>query len=82
MSATYHHLREPQRYFEEARSLLNPTGKVVILESRLEGPLARVMNPHGSVPSRVTAEMKRAGYELIETHDIVHGHWFAIFRVA
>ncbi|MEA2623497.1 MAG: hypothetical protein QOH61_2407, partial [Chloroflexota bacterium] len=53
VSATYHHLREPQRYFEDARSLLKPTGRVAILESRLEGPLARLMNPHGSVPSRV-----------------------------
>jgi ubiquinone/menaquinone biosynthesis C-methylase UbiE len=80
VSATYHHLREPQRYFEEARSLLKPTGRIAILESRLEGPLARLMNPHGSVPSRVSVEMRRAGYELVETHDIVHGHWFAIFR--
>jgi hypothetical protein len=25
--------------------------------------------------------MSRAGYELVETIDIVHGHWFAIFKV-
>lgn len=80
ISATYHHLREPQHYFEEARSLLKPDGRVAILESRLEGPLARLMNPHGSVPGRVSAEMKRAGYEVVETHDVVPGHWFAIFR--
>jgi ubiquinone/menaquinone biosynthesis C-methylase UbiE len=80
VSATYHHLREPRRYFEGARSLLKPTGRVAILESRLEGPFARLMNPHGSVPRRVNADMRRAGYELVETHDIVHGHWFAIFR--
>jgi ubiquinone/menaquinone biosynthesis C-methylase UbiE len=81
VSAAYHHLREPERYFGQARSLLKQDGRVAILESRLEGPLARLMNPHGSVPSRVSAEMRRAGYELVETHDIVHGHWFAIFRV-
>jgi ubiquinone/menaquinone biosynthesis C-methylase UbiE len=80
VSATYHHLREPERYFKGARSLLKPEGRVAILESRLEGPAARLMNAHGSVPSRVSAEMKRAGYALVETHDIVHGHWFAIFR--
>jgi SAM-dependent methyltransferase len=80
VSAAYHHLSEPQRYFEQARSLLKRDGRIAILESRLEGPLARLMNPHGSVPSRVSAEMRRAGYELVDTHDIVHGHWFAIFR--
>ncbi len=80
-SATYHHVRDPERYFAAARSLLRPGGRVAVLESRLEGVAARWMNPHGSVPSRVCAEMTRAGYELAETHDIVHGHWFATFQV-
>jgi len=82
VSATYHHLRRPVRYFREARSLLRPGGRVAILESRLEGLAARWMNPHGSVPTRVHAQMRRAGYELVETHDVVHGHWFAVFRRA
>jgi hypothetical protein len=24
--------------------------------------------------------MAAAGYRLVETHDVVHGHWFGIFR--
>jgi ubiquinone/menaquinone biosynthesis C-methylase UbiE len=79
VSATYHHLRDPVRYFAEARSLLRAGGRVAILESRLEGLLARWMNPHGSVPRRVHAQMRAAGYELAESHDVVHGHWFAVF---
>ncbi|MGI8929136.1 MAG: class I SAM-dependent methyltransferase, partial [Candidatus Limnocylindrales bacterium] len=81
VSATYHHLRRPVRYFAEARSLLRPGGRVAILESRLEGLAARWMNPHGSMPDRVHAQMSRAGYELVDTHDVVHGHWFAVFKV-
>ena len=81
VSATYHHLRRPVRYFADARSLLRPGGRVAILESRLEGVAARWMNPHGSVPGRVHAQMSRAGYKLVETTDLVHGHWFAIFKV-
>ena len=80
VSATYHHLRRPVHYFKEARSLLRPTGRVAILESRLEGVAARWMNPHGSVSSRVQTQMRRAGYELVETHNIVRGHWFAVFK--
>ena len=80
VSATYHHLRRPVRYFAEARRLLRPAGRVAILESRLEGVAARWMNPHGSVPGRVHIQMSRAGYELVETHDVVKGHWFAVFR--
>lgn len=82
VSATYHHLRQPARYFADARRLLRPGGRVAILESRLEGVAARWMNPHGSVPRRVHDQMSRAGYELVETHDVVHGHWLAVFRLA
>jgi predicted methyltransferase len=81
VSATYHHLRRPVRYFKDARSLIKPGGRVAILESRLEGVAARWMNPHGSVPSRVHTQMRRGGYKLVETHDIVYGHWFALFKV-
>jgi ubiquinone/menaquinone biosynthesis C-methylase UbiE len=81
VSATYHHLRAPVRYFAEARSLLEAGGRVAIIESRLEGVAARWMNPHGSVTKRVHTQMISAGYELIETHDIVNGHWFAVFGV-
>ncbi len=79
VSATYHHLRRPVPYFAEARSLLRPGGRVAILESRLEGVAARWMNPHGSVPRHVRAEMTQAGYELLETHEVVQGHWFGVF---
>lgn len=81
VSATYHHLRDPVDYFTQARSFIRPGGRVAILESRLEGMAARWMNPHGSVPSRVTGEMSQAGYQLVETHDIVDGHWFAEFAL-
>jgi ubiquinone/menaquinone biosynthesis C-methylase UbiE len=81
VSAVYHHLRQPVRYFADARKLLRRDGRVAILESRLEGVAARWMNPHGSVPRRLHLEMSRAGYELVETHDIVDGHWFGVFRV-
>jgi ubiquinone/menaquinone biosynthesis C-methylase UbiE len=82
VSATYHHLRRPVHYFKEAKSLLRPLGRVVILESRLEGVAASWMNPHGSVPERVLTQMRRAGYKLVVTHDIVYGHWFAEFKVS
>jgi ubiquinone/menaquinone biosynthesis C-methylase UbiE len=81
VSATYHHLRRPVRYFREARALLRPGGRVAVLESRLEGIAAHWMNPHGSVSERLLTQMHRAGYEVVETLDLVHGHLFAVFRV-
>jgi ubiquinone/menaquinone biosynthesis C-methylase UbiE len=82
VSATYHHLPEPLRYFAEAREHLRPSARVAILESRREGLLARWHGRHASSPRRVLREMTDAGYRLSATHDVVRGYWFAIFEVA
>ena len=80
VSATYHHLPQPSRYFAEARAHLQPGGRVVILESRREGVLARWLAPHATEPRRIQREMEAAGYRLIATHDMVRGYWFAEFE--
>jgi SAM-dependent methyltransferase len=82
VSAVYHHLRDPVRYFAAARSYLRPAGRVAILESRREGLLGRWMGPHGTAPGRIRREMAEAGYGLTTTHDLVVGHWFGEFQVA
>ena len=81
VSATYHHLPRPTKYFGEARAHLRPDARVAILESRREGLLARWLAPHASSPDRVLREMTDAGYRLIATHDVVPGYWFAQFEV-
>lgn len=82
VSATYHHLPDPPKYFAEARAQLQPGARVAILESRREGPLARWRGRHASSPRRVLREMTVAGYRLSATHDVVRGYWFALFEVA
>ncbi len=82
VSATYHHLPEPGAYFAAARTHLRPDGRVAILESRREGLLAPWLGRHASPPRRVLREMDAAGYRLVETHDVVLGHWFGIFELA
>ena len=82
VSATYHHLPEPPRYFAEARMHLRHGGRVAILESRREGLLARWRGRHASSPRRVLREMAEAGYRLTATHDVVRGYWFGLFEVA
>jgi len=82
VSAVYHHLRDPVRYFAAARSYLRPGGRVAILESRREGLLGRWMGPHGTPSGRIRHEMAEAGYGLTTTHGFVVGHWFGEFRVA
>ena len=81
VSATYHHLPNPPRYFADARQHLQPGARVAILESRREGLLERWRGRHGSSPERVQRDMAEAGYRLTETHDLVRGHWFGLFEV-
>lgn len=82
VSATYHHLPDTARYFAAAQAHLRPGARVVILESRREGLLARWLAPHASSPQRVLREMTGAGYRLIATHDLVRGHLCAEFMIA
>jgi predicted methyltransferase len=81
VSATYHHLPNPLRYFADARSQLRPGAKVAILESRREGLLAHWQGIHGTSPRRLRREMAEAGYRLTATHDVVRGYWFGMFEV-
>ena len=81
VSATYHHLTDPSRYFSEARIHLRPGGRVAILESRCNGLLARWHGRHATSSERVMREMTDSGYRLIATHDVVRGYWFGIFEV-
>jgi len=81
VSATYHHLPDPGRYFAEARKHLRPGAMVAILESRRVGLLARWHGRHATSPDRVLREMTAAGYRLTATHDVVRGHWFGLFEV-
>lgn len=80
VSAVYHHLPEPARYFAAARTHLRPGARVAILESRREGLLARWRGRHASPPRRVKREMADAGYRLIGVQDIVRGYWFGLFE--
>jgi predicted methyltransferase len=82
VSATYHHLPDPSKYFADAHVHLRPGARVAILESRREGLLALWHGRHATSPQRVLREMTAAGYRLITTHDIVHGYWFGLFEVA
>jgi SAM-dependent methyltransferase len=81
VSATYHHLPDPTRYFAEARRQLRPGARVAILESHRRGLLSRWLIRHASSPRQLQREMTDAGYRLVATYDIVRGYWFGFFEV-
>ena len=61
VSATYHHLPEPPRYFAKARAHLGPGARVAIIESRREGLLARWLGRHGIGATTGSARDGRGG---------------------
>ena len=76
---TYHHLPDRPAYFRELRKSLEPGGRVAIVDFRKdapEGPPAHFR----FTPQQIEAEMKRAGFELLTSHDFLPRQQFLIFR--
>ena len=77
----YHHIGERERYFSRLAGALKPGGRVAIIDFRMDSPegppkAARIE------PERVKAEMKRAGYELVQEHAFLPRQYFLVFQTA
>jgi SAM-dependent methyltransferase len=75
----YHHVDGRERYFRDLRKSLKPGGRVAIIDFRLDSPegpptAARV------APEQVKAEMKKAGYALLEEHRFLPRQYYLVFR--
>jgi predicted methyltransferase len=75
----YHHIAERERYFSKLAGYLKPGGRVAIIDFRMDSPdgppkAARLE------PERVKAELKRAGYELVQEHGFLPKQFFLVFR--
>ena len=77
----YHHIAERGPYFSKLAGNLKPGGRVAIIDFRMDSPegppkAARIE------PDRVKAEMKRAGYEIVQEHSFLPRQYFLIFQPA
>lgn len=77
----YHHITDRERYFSRLAESLENEGRVAIIDFRLESPegppkAARIP------PERVKAELKRAGYDLVQEHAFLPNQYFLVFRPA
>ena len=68
---TYHHLADRVRYFEAVLDVLEPAGRVAIIEYD--------SGDHATPPQTVLDEMSRAGYRLEADHAILEYQSFLIF---
>jgi predicted methyltransferase len=75
----YHHIGARERYFRKVADSLKPGGRVAIIDFRMD-------SPHGPpksariAPDRVKAELKKAGYALVQEHAFLPNQYFLVFR--
>jgi predicted methyltransferase len=75
----FHHIADRERYFSKLRDSLKPGGRLAIIDFRLD---AREGPPRSAriAPDRVKAELKAAGYSLIQEHGFLPNQYFLVFR--
>jgi SAM-dependent methyltransferase len=77
----YHHIDNRERYFERLRRSLRSGGRVSIVDFRLDSPAGPPIAARVE-PERVKAEMKRAGYALVQEHSFLPYQYFLVFEPA
>lgn len=77
---TYHHIENRVQYFRNVSASLKPGGRVVVVDFIKDtdfGP----PREHKMAQEVVLEEMKKAGYRLIKSHDLLQYHYFLEFGI-
>jgi SAM-dependent methyltransferase len=77
----YHHVDNRTRYFQKLRGALNPGGRLAIIDFRLDSPVGPPVRAR-IAPDRVKAELKGAGYTLLEERAFLPHQYFLVFGPA
>jgi arsenite methyltransferase len=80
VSNAYHHLENHADYFRRASRYLAPGGRVAILEGKREGLMARLFG-HATSPATIRAEMRSAGYRVVDAHELLRRESFLVFTL-
>ncbi len=78
---TFHHIEGRDRYFRKLRDYLKQNGRVAIIDFRLDSPDGPPRSARSS-PEAIEAELRAAGYVLVQTLDFLPKQYFLIFRPA
>lgn len=76
---SYHHIDERERYFGRLRDSLKPSGRLAIIDFRLDSPEGPPRHTRIE-PERVKAELKSAGYTLLQEHTFLPYQYFLVFQ--
>ena len=77
----YHELQQPKAMLARMRESLKPrTGRIALLEYRLDGDSARhIRAEHRMSPAQVLAEWQPAGFRLVARHEFLPTQHFFVF---
>ena len=79
----YHELQQPRAMLARMREALKPSGRIALIEYRLEGTTAAHIRPeHRMSPEQVLAEWTPAGYRLLARHEFLPTQHFFVFEKA
>lgn len=77
----YHELQQPKAMLARMREALKPTGRVALVEYRLEGTTAlHIREEHRMSPRQVLAEWEPAGFRLVARHEFLPTQHFFVFE--
>ena len=74
----YHHIEDRERYFRKLAGSLKSNGKIAIIDFRVDSPEGPPKEARVA-PAQVSAELREAGYLLIESHGFLPRQYFLVF---
>jgi len=79
----YHELQQPKAVLARMREALKATGRIALVEYRLEGTTAlHIREAHRMSPKQVLAEWQPAGFRLVKRHEFLPTQHFFVFAKA
>jgi ubiquinone/menaquinone biosynthesis C-methylase UbiE len=81
LADVYHEFQEPEPMLAKMRAALKPTGRVALLEYRLNGDTSlHIKENHRMSVPQVMKEWRAAGFVLVELHEFLPHQHFFVFR--
>lgn len=75
----FHHVESRPAYLEKIRASLKPNGRIAVIDFKMDGPIGPPKEGRIS-PDQVKAELKNAGFSLIQEPDFLPNQYFLIFQ--
>ena len=75
LSNVFHHLPDPVGYFDRARSVLRPGGRIAVIEVSKDS----FPSGHATPPSEIRVAFEAAGFALSKRHVFLERQSFQVF---